>query len=217
MSDTPAPDAPVQTVQTVQDVPVNVEQTSSPTPIGSQTPERPVNQTPTRREAIQAAFDRANSPPPKDAQTPKRPNAQTPKAAEAKMGHNQPPEPTEKAQPAGIPRGERGQFAPRSAAQTAQTDQTQTKDTIGTGPRDGQSYPSLPPHAPYAEPPPRMAEHAKRDWAATPESVRGDVHRMHQEFAKPISQYQGRRMTPSSRSPTTTRWRRSTAPRSRRR
>ena len=116
MSDTSAPSAPsapVQTVQTVQDVPVNVEQTTSPTPIGSQVVERPVNQTPSRREAIQAAFDRANNPQAKGVD--KGANKPPPKAADAKLGHNQPPEPTEKVPPAGIPRGERGQFAPRTA------------------------------------------------------------------------------------------------------
>jgi hypothetical protein len=54
-----------------------------------------------------------------------------------------------------------------------------------------QPYKKLPPHAPYAEPPPRMAEHGKRDWANTPETVRGEVDRMNGEFSKAIQQYQG--------------------------
>jgi hypothetical protein len=49
----------------------------------------------------------------------------------------------------------------------------------------------LPPNTPYAEPPQRMAEHARRDWAAAPESVRGEVHRMEQEFAKAYHYYKG--------------------------
>jgi hypothetical protein len=46
----------------------------------------------------------------------------------------------------------------------------------------------LPDTAPYREPPPRMAEHGRRDWAATPESVRGEMHRMHQEFGNAYQQ-----------------------------
>ena len=49
----------------------------------------------------------------------------------------------------------------------------------------------LPPHAPFAQPPQRMAEHAKRDWAAAPESVRGEVWRQQQEFAKAYQFYKG--------------------------
>jgi hypothetical protein len=33
-----------------------------------------------------------------------------------------------------------------------------------------------------------MAEHARREWAAAPESVRGEVHRMHNEFSQAYSQ-----------------------------
>jgi hypothetical protein len=33
-----------------------------------------------------------------------------------------------------------------------------------------------------------MAEHAKREWAAAPESVRGEVHRMHNEFSQAYNQ-----------------------------
>jgi hypothetical protein len=34
-----------------------------------------------------------------------------------------------------------------------------------------------------------MAEHAKRDWAAAPESVRGEIHRMHEEFGRAYNFY----------------------------
>ena len=73
--------------------------------------------TPSRMEAIQAAFDRANKP---KGQAEKPPQRAAPAAAEAKAGHNQPPEETPKLnlkkrpddqQPQ--PRGDRGQFAPR--------------------------------------------------------------------------------------------------------
>jgi len=36
-----------------------------------------------------------------------------------------------------------------------------------------------------------MAEHGKRDWANTPETVRGEVHRMRNEYEKAAQQYQG--------------------------
>jgi hypothetical protein len=36
-----------------------------------------------------------------------------------------------------------------------------------------------------------MAEHAKREWAAAPESVRGEVYRMHDEFGKAYQAYRG--------------------------
>jgi hypothetical protein len=200
MTDTSAPPAPdVQSVQpATTEVPVTVHQTPVTTPIGSQVPERPVNLS--RREAIQAAFDRANSPPPKDAQTPKRPNAQTPKAADARMGHNQPPEPTEnegidlKKRPSEQPR-DRGRFAPRTHPGELENQNDQAvqsgKGTIGAGAEGTKSHPSLPANAPYAAPPPRMAEHAKREWAAAPESVRGEVYRMHDEFGKAYQAYRG--------------------------
>ncbi len=36
-----------------------------------------------------------------------------------------------------------------------------------------------------------MAEHAKAEWAAAPESVRGEVHRMQQEFDEAYHKYRG--------------------------
>ena len=36
-----------------------------------------------------------------------------------------------------------------------------------------------------------MAEHARREWAAAPESVRGEVHRMHNEFSQAYNQMKG--------------------------
>jgi hypothetical protein len=36
-----------------------------------------------------------------------------------------------------------------------------------------------------------MAEHGKRDWAATPETVRGEIYRMHDEFGKAYEAYRG--------------------------
>jgi len=154
-----------------------------------------------RREALQAAYDRAVDPAQKGAkpaQAPRQP------AADAKKGHNQPPEdtpdqklnlkkrPTDQEAP---PRGERGQFAPRQKAEAPAGTPVHAQDAQNTPGGDirgnAGNYQKLPPHAPFAEPPARMAEHGKRDWAATPETVRGEVHRMHSEFSKAAQHYQG--------------------------
>jgi hypothetical protein len=168
------------------EVVVNQDQTSLPNPIGSQAPDRPVgpdfkgseHRPPSRRESIQAAFDRALNPPPKtDRPAPKA----APKAAEAKVGHNNPPEetpkidlrkrPTEPVKQQAQPRGERGQFAPREQPQA------QRQEVAPQPPA-----PRLPSNAPYAHPINRMSDRAKYDWHQAPESVRADVHRMHKEF-----------------------------------
>jgi hypothetical protein len=126
-----------------------------------------------------------------------------PKAAEAKIGHNQPPEQTEKfdlkKRPSEQPRSEGGRFGSKQPPPEqgeirrghfdAQAGVQTAKGVTGTQPAQGQSYPSLPSHAPFAQPPARMAESAKRDWAATPETVRGDIHRLQSEFAKAYQFY----------------------------
>jgi len=179
------------------EVPINQNPVNSPNPIGSQAPPAPVtdhkgseHRTPSRAEALKAAFDRAVDP------KAKAPEKASPKAAEAKQGHNNPPEPTPKLdlkkrpdnQPAASeaqPR-DRGRFAPREQKQDGspngafeRTEQTPTP------------YRKLAPHEPFPEPPSRMAEHGKRDWANTPETVRGEVHRMRNEYEKAAQQYQG--------------------------
>jgi hypothetical protein len=58
-------------------------------------------------------------------------------------------------------------------------------------PDQPREYKRLPPHAPFAEPPQRISESARRDWADTPETVRGDIHRMHHEFGRAYQQYRG--------------------------
>jgi hypothetical protein len=155
------------------EVVINENPVASPNPVGSQAPDKPVDHADARRESIKAAFDRANNPQPK-AERPK-PKVEP---AEAKAGHNNPPEetpkldlkkrPDDQTQPQAQPR-DRGRFAPRDNA--AQNGQAQRPNVV-----------QLPEGTPYREPPPRMAEHAKREWANAPESVRGEVHRMHQEF-----------------------------------
>jgi hypothetical protein len=175
MSDvTVAPDGGGAPPAASSEVVINENPVASPNPVGSQAPDKPVDHADARRESIKAAFDRANNPQPK-AERPK-PKVEP---AEAKAGHNNPPEETEKLnlkkRPDDQPRGDqprdRGRFAPR------QQDVNQQADA-GTRPAAKQ----LPEGTPYREPPPRMAEHAKREWANAPESVRGEVHRMHQEF-----------------------------------
>jgi hypothetical protein len=37
----------------------------------------------------------------------------------------------------------------------------------------------------------RISEHAKADWAATPETVRGEIHRQQQEFGRAYQHYRG--------------------------
>jgi len=197
------PSAAPQSSQTSQgsanpsEVAINQNPTNSPNPVGPQAPPAEVehkgseHRPKSRREAIQEAFERANKPRDKDARTSQRqPDAP---AATAKAGHNNPPEDTPKLdlkkrpgdQPAETlaqPR-DRGRFAPRQAPSDPQNPQSGPSGPSGQGAR-------LHPQAPYAAPPQRMAEHAKRDWAAAPESVRGEVHRMHNEFGKAMHQYQ---------------------------
>jgi len=187
-------------------VQINQNPASSPNPVGPQAPPAPVTEhkgsehrTQSRREALQAAFDRASSPPP--AVKPEvRSSAVKPGHAVAKPGHNNPPEATPKLdlkkrptdQPAqeAQPR-DRGRFAPRQDATNQAENVAPSRQNMamqGNAGTDGQpaaqTYKQLPPHAPYAAPPARMAEHGKREWANTPEAVRGEVHRVQAEFAK---------------------------------
>jgi hypothetical protein len=192
--------APITPTQT--EVPINPNQTTPPNPLGPQAPQAPVgdlegskHRPPSRREAIKAAYDKAvrqQEAAERGAKARSEP-AEAPKAktAEAKPGHNKPPEETEKLdlkkRPADQPRGERGQFAPRSQTPPGEAEgSVPAKGTIGTQ-AEG-SIRTLPENAPHRDPPARMAEHGKRDWAATPESVRGEVHRMHQEFGNAYNQ-----------------------------
>lgn len=190
-----APPAPMT------EVPVTTPPQSHPTPIGSQTPDKPVEQRPTsRREAIQQAYERAEK-------------AKNAKPAEAKIGHNRPPEATPKEKPKEAkpepinlrqpppkddankpPRGEHGHFVRREDVQSAQPP-AQTRANTAQTVQSAQS--AQPVQSTYEQrqawqhPLPRMTEHAKREWAATPESVRADVHRMNQEFSRAYQQYRG--------------------------
>ena len=212
MSDISAPPAapPAQTPQTPQtpQAPAPREAVidpgpNRPAPVGPQTPDKTPQQrrSETASDAVKAAFERAQNPPAKQARPP-RDDKPAPKAADAKAGHNQPPEETPKLDlkkrpdQQAQPRGDRGQFAPRQkdesqtgivghAQQNAQNAQNAQNG------QNGQQYQRLPPHAPFAEPPQRVSEAARRDWAATPETVRGDIHRLHQEADGIYRRYRG--------------------------
>ncbi len=178
------------------EVQINQNPVNSPNPVGSQAPEKPVDAAEGRRAAIQRAFDRANNPS-KVAPTPQR---STPPAAEAKTGHNKPPEETkperldlrkrpqpEATVPSAAQPRDRGRFAPRpqEAGQVGQVGRAQNAQNAQPRPAVRQ----LPANAPYAQPPSRMGEHAKAEWHATPESVRGEVGRMQEEFVKAYRVY----------------------------
>jgi hypothetical protein len=198
MGDIPVAPAGDAMAAAPNEVVINPNPTASPQPIGAQTPDKPVGEIEggkgrpeSRREAIQRAFDRANNP--KDAKPAEKPAA---KPAEAKPGHNNPPEETEKfdlkKRPADQPRGERGQFAPREATNNANgANPSPTNMANGANPSPQGRAAPLPEGAPYRDPPPRMAEHAKRDWATAPESVRGEFHRLAKEAGEMYRQYRG--------------------------
>jgi hypothetical protein len=201
MSDTTVapPSQPNPAPQAQSEVQINQNPTATPNPLGPQAPQAPVgdfkgseHRTPSRAEAIKAAYDRATNPQARDAKPASR---AAPRAAEAKPGHNNPPEETPrldlKKRPDDQPRGdrnERGQFAPRVRAQ--ETNEGGNRTLPGqTQNGQGQPYKQLPKHAPYSDPPVRISERARRDWADTPESVRGDVHRWQSEFGKAYAYY----------------------------
>lgn len=187
-----APPANAPAAPAVTEVAVTQNQTSTPAAIGSQAPDKPVgdikgseHRPQSRREAIQAAFDRAAKAEP----------------AKPRMGHNNPPEPMAKEKPAekekpepvdlrrrpnDQPR-EQGRFAARQPAEGEERRQDATPR-----PAQRQQYVNpLPVDAPYREPPQRMSDHAKAEWHTAPESVRGEVHRMHHEFGKAYQMYRG--------------------------
>jgi hypothetical protein len=174
------------------EAPVNEHPTSAPTPIGSQAPDAPENsssrRTPTRQEAIQRAFERASNPPPK---TERRAEKPTPKPAEAKPGHNSGDEAEpEKFDLKKRPSEQKGDIRdpqPRDRGRFASREPQQAAPNVVSGGAGGDVQPpakQLPEGAPFRDPPQRMAEHGKRDWATTPETVRGEFHRMQAEFSK---------------------------------
>lgn len=200
MSDVGVAPAPAPAAAPANEVPINPSPVNIPQPIGPQAPDKvgaevkgSEHRPQSRREAIQRAFDKA------EAERGKI------EPAKARMGHNQPPEETKveraRDQPKSDPgpridlkkrpddqpkderpkderpRAEHGHFAGRQQQQPAAQQQPARQE--------------LPAGSPYRSPPQRMADHAKAGWAATPESVRGEVHRMHTEMARAYQAYRG--------------------------
>lgn len=178
---------------------INQNPTHAPAPLGPQTPDKApaAVEPPSRRDSIKRAFERAEKAEP----------------AKPRMGHNNPPEEMKperqqqtarqareaREKPAPIdlkkrpvdqepqPR-DQGRFAPRQARETPAG--ADTGRAVGAGPQPAQ-HKQLPEGTPYRDPPQRMSERARADWHAAPESVRGEVHRMHHEFGRAYQQYRG--------------------------
>jgi hypothetical protein len=203
-----APAAPTnapanQPAPAANEVPINQNPVAGSNPVGSQAPQAPTgdfygsrHRPPSRSEAIKAAFDRANSPPPKGSKVAEKP---APKPAEAKAGHNNPPEETPKLdlrkrpddQPQSQPRerGDGGRFAPKSSGHDGHAQNAQNAQMGTPNAQQGQPARKLPPGTPYADAPARFSEAGKRDWAATPDNIRADVHRMQTDFVKAYNFY----------------------------
>jgi hypothetical protein len=193
---------------TPNETPINTEIPSSPSPLTNQAPEAPqgTDRQMSRREAIQAAFDRANKSRDntREVRGKSADNTPPPKAAEAKVGHNKPPEPVSEDKPKiNLKKRPSEQDAstlenppqPRDRGRFARREETADgKPTnINSSPeQDGNKPgPTLPDTAPFREPPARMSDKAKSEWHATPESVRGDIHRVQNEFVKAYQHYKG--------------------------
>src|SRR5262245_2249615 len=181
----PAPQAPA-----ANEVPINPNPVSRPNPVGSQAPNKPVgdfesstHHAESRRDSIRKAFQRAEQAEP----------------ARPKMGHNNPPEQMKrepsarevreakpkpepvdlKKRPVDQPPRERGEHGHFAARENNQAPAAQPRP---------QSVQQLPDNAPYRDAPQRMSERARAEWHGTPESVRGEVHRMHHEFDRAYQQ-----------------------------
>lgn len=206
MSDVPAPSAPPSSAPAAApqaspgEAAINTSPTASPQPVGPQAPPAPTGELEggkgrpeSRREALRNAFDKANA---------------RAEPAKPRMGHNNPPEPTQKefnlrrpppadgsvpdAPKEPTPRAEHGHFAPKAAQSVAGGQQQPGQPGQPGQPSQPRSAPPpLPETAPYRDPPARMADHAKAEWAAAPESVRGEVYRMHREFDGAFQAYRG--------------------------
>src|SRR6185369_8704438 len=166
--------APAPAAQPNQ-VEINQNPVHTPNPMSAHAPQ-PEGRAKTVRESLQAAFDRADKSQGRAAKPPERAPA---KPAEPKMGHNQPPEATEKLdlrkRPQDMPRGERGQFAPRQREESqagVSGTPNNAQNNQGLDPQQRPPAKQLPSHAPFPVAPPRISERAKYDWADTPESVR---------------------------------------------
>jgi len=184
-----APDTAPPAPAPVNEVPVNPNPVNAPAPIGNQAPPKPEGETErkppvSRREGIQRAFERAEA---------SRPKVEPRKA---KIGDNNPPEEIDREKPAinlrrppsdQPQRGEHGHFAPRE--QKGDTVAPPVQHGVTPAQQPARQHPQLPDGTPYQHPPQRLHERAKSEWAATPESVRGEVHRMQTEFQRAYERY----------------------------
>jgi hypothetical protein len=191
MSDTTVTTAPPAPAPAQGEVPIPTNQISPSNPVGSQAPPAPEGEHRPIKASLKEAYDRAVNP------NAKRPEKPAPRAAEAKAGHNQPPEETPKLNLRKRPdeqqelplRGERGQFAPRTQQAQVRNPQEQNRNN-GQQPPQGQAQQQVRVQSgAFREPPTRIAEHAKREWHMVPESVRGEVKRLYDEFGKAYSFY----------------------------
>jgi hypothetical protein len=186
-----APSAPA-----THEVPVETTHATTPTPLGPQTPNKPVgdiqgspHRPQSRREVIAEAFAKSR---------------EHITAREAKMGDNNPPEPMRRERPKPKadpekpsidlrkrpdeqpkpsderPRGEHGHFASRDAHDAPKQEHLSRENATGTQQQPEQTYA---PGLQHRQPLPRMTERARAEWASVPESVQQDVHRMNNEFA----------------------------------
>lgn len=198
------------------DVPVSHAPATTPNPATGQAPARQdlpkdfkgsEHRPMSRREAIQEGFRKFE-----------RQRGEI-KPAEAKPGHNNPPEetPRERAKPVERERpqldlrkrpddqpkvGVEGNSKPRSEPQPrAEHGHFAAREPAQQGDNRAQQQPPRPPDpndpatnrlaatAAYREPPARWRDNAKAEWDKVPESVRGEVHRMHHEFDKAYQTY----------------------------
>lgn len=188
----PTGDAPAAApANTANEVVVNQNPTNTPTPIGSQAPDKPAaeakppqSNAERRRADIDAAFKRADerSKQQPQQQTQPRREAQQRSAAEAKPGHNNPPEETPQERPQ--QHREQGRFARAPDQQQPQQNGMQ-QPVAGQQPQPQQ----LPGNANHREAPNRFSEQGKHEWANTPENVRADVHRMVRDFNGAYQRY----------------------------
>ena len=174
-----APPAPpsAPSVPASNEVVIEQNPTSSPQPVGPQAPDKPMERAEARRDSIRKAFDRAKED--SDKAPPKKRG----------MGDNNPPEKMEREKQGTLDlkkppqaQGERYREQGRFAKQPDQAGAEPSSSRQAPAGADHKPAAPLPETAPYREPPPRFSERGKAEWAAAPEGVRGDVHRMHKEF-----------------------------------
>lgn len=214
----PPPSSPPPAPPSQGEVPINTNPINSPAPVGSQAPPKPPQSKPehkvassaqNRRDSIAEAFRKSRDP---------EWQKSRPGPAQAAKGHNQPPEKTpDEKRPAPLDlkkrpddqpklsggvatsersRGDGGRFAPKQENPELQARRGGPPEFVSQSAKLGetrqqsaaQSNP-LPPHAPYREPVRGMSQRAAADWHAAPESVRGDMHRMHSEFKQAAQKY----------------------------